>query len=70
MRVLVTGSSGITGAAIAERLAVDHDVIGLDLAGSRNTHVIGDITDVARVDSLVSKVDAIVHVAGLHVPHI
>ena len=70
MRVLVTGSSGITGSAIAERLSREHEVVGLDLVGGAFTQMIGDITNAALVDSLVSKVDAVVHVAGLHAPHV
>lgn len=31
MRILITGSSGQLGAAIAERLGRDHELIGIDV---------------------------------------
>jgi nucleoside-diphosphate-sugar epimerase len=41
MRVLVTGSSGLLGAALAERLERRHEVVGLDLRPGRWTSVLG-----------------------------
>lgn len=69
-RILITGSSGQVGAAIAKRLLLDYTVLGLDLfPGSHTTHI-GNITDATLVDSLVSQVDAIIHTASLHAPHV
>ena len=70
MRVLVTGTSGRIGAAIAARVAKKHDVRGIDIvAGPHTTHV-GSINDSALVDALVAGVDGVIHAAGLHAPHV
>ncbi len=69
-RILLTGSSGQVGAAIAQSLAHDHAVLGLDLIPGSHTTQIGNITDAALVDSLVSQVDAVIHTASLHAPHV
>jgi len=70
MRVLITGAAGRIGSSIAERLAQDHDVIGLDVRGGPYTSVIGSITDAQLIDDLCSRVDAVVHTAALHAPHV
>ncbi len=70
MRVLVTGTSGRIGAAIAARGSAEHDVVGLDIvAGPLTTHV-GRINDSTLVDRLVAGVDGVIHTAGLHAPHV
>ncbi len=70
MRVLVTGTSGRVGSAIAARASKEHEVLGLDIvAGPRTTHV-GNINDLALVNSLVAGVDGVIHTAGLHAPHV
>ena len=70
MRILVTGSAGLIGSGVAARLAQDHQVIGLDLVPGSQVSIIGDCFDVAEWRHLVGRVDAIVHVAALHVPHV
>jgi UDP-glucose 4-epimerase len=70
VNVLVTGSSGHIGSAVAARLAEQADVIGLDLVPGRYTTQIGDVADATLVSRLVRGVDAIVHTAALHVPHL
>ncbi len=70
MRILLTGSSGQIGAAVAERMAREGVVLGLDLKPGPWTSEVGDITDSKLVESLVRQVDVVVHVAGLHVPHV
>ncbi|MFL5494943.1 MAG: NAD-dependent epimerase/dehydratase family protein, partial [Gemmatimonadales bacterium] len=70
MKVLVTGSSGHIGSAVAARLGQEARVIGLDLRPGPETTRIGDVADAALVSSLVPRVDAIVHTAALHVPHL
>jgi UDP-glucose 4-epimerase len=70
LRVLITGSSGRIGAAVAERVAREAVVLGLDLEAGPWTTELGDITNSKLVESLVQRVDAVVHVAGLHAPHV
>lgn len=70
MRVLVTGAGGLIGSAVAERLAARHDVIGLDLKPGKEVRIVGDCIDVAAWRQQVGAVDAIVHTAALHAPHV
>lgn len=70
MRVLVTGAGGLIGSGVASRLAQDHDVIGLDLNTGSRVAIVGDCFDVADWRHRVGHVDAVVHVAALHVPHV
>lgn len=71
MRVLVTGSSGHLGAALTRVLRdEDHEVIGLDVLDSTSTSVVGSIVDRACVRRSMAGVDAVVHCATLHKPHV
>jgi nucleoside-diphosphate-sugar epimerase len=70
MRVLVTGAAGLIGSAVAMRLQAEHEVIGLDLNAGPHVEVIGDCLDVAKWRHRIGQLDAIVHTAALHVPHI
>ena len=71
MRVLVTGSSGHLGEALCRVLdAEGHEVVGLDVLDSPYTSVVGSIVDRARVRRWVEGMDAIVHAATLHKPHV
>jgi nucleoside-diphosphate-sugar epimerase len=71
MRILVTGSSGHLGEALARVLRDEgHDVIGLDVLASPHTDVVGSIVDRDCVRSCVAGVDAVLHVATLHKPHV
>jgi UDP-glucose 4-epimerase len=71
MRILVTGSAGHLGEALARVLGAEgHDVVGLDLAESGFTSVVGSIADRACVRRCVEGVDAILHAATLHKPHV
>jgi nucleoside-diphosphate-sugar epimerase len=70
MRVLVTGAAGLIGSGVAARLAENHDVIGLDLNSGEHVEVVGDCCDVAEWRHRVGGVDAVVHVAALHAPHV
>ena len=76
MRIAVTGSSGLLGRAVVERLRADgHTVLGLDLAGPSGegfTRV--DLTDYGQtLDSLLGVtarhdgLDALVHLAAIPV---
>ena len=70
MRVLVTGAAGLIGSGVAERLRREHDVIGLDLNAGPQVQIVGDCFDVADWRHQVGQVDAMVHVAALHAPHV
>jgi UDP-glucose 4-epimerase len=67
MRVLVTGSAGHLGEALMRVLP---DAVGLDVLASPYTNVVGSVADAALVRRSVSDVDAIVHAATLHKPHV
>jgi nucleoside-diphosphate-sugar epimerase len=71
VRILVTGSSGHLGEALVRVLSEqEHEVVGLDILKSAYTSVIGSIADRACVQRCVSGVDAVVHTATLHKPHV
>jgi nucleoside-diphosphate-sugar epimerase len=71
MRILVTGSSGHLGEALMRVLGEQgHEVVGLDVLASPHTTVVGSIADRACVQSCVAGVDAVVHAATLHKPHV
>ncbi|MBV8711499.1 MAG: NAD(P)-dependent oxidoreductase [Solirubrobacterales bacterium] len=71
MRVLVTGSSGHLGEALMRVLPESgHEVIGLDVLDSPYTGVVGSISDRGCVRDCIAGVDAVVHSATLHKPHV
>jgi UDP-glucose 4-epimerase len=71
MRVLVTGSSGHLGEALMRVLSADGvDVVGLDVLASPYTTVEGSVADRGCVKRCVQGVDAILHTATLHKPHV
>lgn len=70
MRVLVTGAAGLIGSAIAGRLDSDHEVVGLDLKAGPSVRIVGDCFNVAEWRRQVGRLDAVVHVAALHAPHV
>jgi UDP-glucose 4-epimerase len=70
MRVLVTGSSGRIGSAIARRLSDVCETEGLDVRQGEWTTVTGDVADRALVQGLLGRFDAVVHTASLHAPHV
>jgi UDP-glucose 4-epimerase len=71
MRVLVTGSAGHLGEALMRTLPdAGHRAIGADIIASRFTDAVGSITDRAFVRSCVDGVDAVIHAATLHKPHV
>ena len=70
MRILVTGAAGLIGSGVAARLAGTNDVIGLDLNPGEHVRIVADCGDVAEWRQRIGPLDAIVHVAALHVPHV
>ena len=70
MRVLVTGAAGLIGSGVAAQLALDHDVIGLDLKPGEHVAIVGDCGDVAEWRLRLGRIDAIIHTAALHAPHV
>ncbi|HEV8220725.1 MAG TPA: NAD(P)-dependent oxidoreductase, partial [Streptosporangiaceae bacterium] len=70
-RVLVTGSAGHLGEALVRILrAQGRDVVGLDLLDSPFTTVTGPVSDRGVVRRCIAGVDAVLHVATLHKPHV
>jgi nucleoside-diphosphate-sugar epimerase len=70
MRVLVTGSSGQLGAEVARQLASTETVIGLDVLPGAWTTQVGDVTDAGLIADLMRGIDAVIHSASLHAPHV
>jgi UDP-glucose 4-epimerase len=71
MRILVTGSAGHLGEALMRTLRdSDHDPIGLDVLDSPFTDVRGSIVDREIVRRCMHGVDAVLHAATLHKPHV
>jgi nucleoside-diphosphate-sugar epimerase len=71
MKILVTGTAGHLGEALARTLqATGDDVVGLDIVASRFTNNIGSVTDRSHVKKCMQGVDAVVHTATLHKPHL
>jgi UDP-glucose 4-epimerase len=71
MRILVTGSSGHLGEALVRVLRAEGvDVVGLDVLDSPHTSLVGSIADRALVRRSMAGVQAILHAATLHKPHV
>lgn len=70
MRILITGSSGQLGAEIARQLASQHTIIGIDLMEGAWTHHHISVVDREGVRALMQGIDAVIHVASLHAPHL
>jgi UDP-glucose 4-epimerase len=71
MRILVTGSSGHLGEALMRVLtAAGGDAAGLDVLDGPFTTHLGSIADRACVRRCLDGVDAVIHAATLHKPHV
>ena len=70
MRVLVTGSAGHLGEGLVQTLRQrGHEATGLDLLQSPMTSHVGSVTDRDFVRKCLRGVDAVIHAATLHKPH-
>src|SRR3954470_18735822 len=71
MRILITGSSGHLGEALARVLGTEgHEIVGLDLLASPFTDVVGSVANRDCVRACVRGADAVLHAATLHKPHV
>jgi UDP-glucose 4-epimerase len=71
VRILVTGSAGHLGEALVRVLdETEHEVVGLDLLASQFTRVLGSIADRDCVREAMAGIDAVIHSATLHKPHV
>lgn len=73
MRVLLTGSSGWLGRALAPRLEqAGHQVVGLDVAPGARTSIVGSVADRALVARTLAggAFEAVAHAGALHKPDV
>src|SRR6187399_2571291 len=71
MKILVTGSAGHLGEALMRTLpAAGHDPVGVDIKPSPFTHHVGSIADREVVQRCMRGVEAVLHAATLHKPHV
>jgi UDP-glucose 4-epimerase len=71
MQILVTGSSGHLGEALVRTLRnKGRKVIGADIVPSEFTSEVGSIVDRHFVQRCMEGVDAVIHTATLHKPHV
>src|SRR4029079_13675491 len=70
MRVLLTGSSGRIGSAVARFLSKKVETICIDNRPGPFTTFLVDIREKQKVVELVPEVDAVIHCAALLTPHI
>lgn len=70
VKILLTGSSGRVGRAIYGALAARHEVIGFDRNPFNTTRHVGDISDARALRTALVGVEAVIHAAALHAPHV
>ncbi|HSW25776.1 MAG TPA: NAD(P)-dependent oxidoreductase [Burkholderiaceae bacterium] len=71
MRILVTGSAGHLGEALMRTLqGSEHDALGVDVLPSAYTQRVGSIADREFVRACMPGVQAVLHAATLHKPHV
>jgi nucleoside-diphosphate-sugar epimerase len=71
MKFLVTGSTGHLGEALVRTLRdAGHDVVSLDRTPSPFTSHVGSVADRGCVRQCVRGVEAVLHAAALHKPHV
>jgi UDP-glucose 4-epimerase len=70
MKIAVTGTSGRIGRAIHFSLCQNHRITGVDRSVASVTTHLGDIGDYGLLRKAFRGVDAVVHTAALHAPHV
>src|SRR6202022_3113248 len=71
MRILVTGSAGHLGEGLMLALQrSDHEAVGLDIKSAPATQRVGSIIERDFVRLCMQGVDAVLHTATLHKPHV
>ncbi len=71
MKVLVTGSAGHLGEALMRTLrAKNIEAVGIDILPSPFTTVVGSLANRELVKACMFRVDAVIHSATLHKPHV
>lgn len=71
MRILITGSSGHLGHALVHQLGKDgYDILGMDISPAETTGLVASIADRSAVARALDGVDAVLHAATLHKPHV
>ena len=71
MKVLVTGSSGHLGEGLMRTLGpLGYEAVGLDLLSGPFTTYVGSLLDRAVVRASLEGVEAVLHTATLHKPHV
>ncbi|MDF2817874.1 MAG: epimerase [Stenotrophomonas rhizophila] len=70
VKILLTGSSGRVGRAIFGALAARHEVVGIDRSPFATTRHVADFTDIRMLAKVLQGVDAVIHAAALHAPHV
>jgi UDP-glucose 4-epimerase len=71
MKILVTGSAGHLGEALVRTLrAANRAVVGIDIRQSDFTDRVGSIADRSFVGECMAGVEAVLHAATLHKPHV
>ncbi len=71
MKILITGSAGHLGEALLRSLQKTGDqALGLDILASPFTRAVGSIADRGFVKRSMAGIDAVIHTATLHKPHV
>ena len=68
--LLITGSSGHSGHAIATLLSDKFEITGIDFRPGKFTTVVASLVKWEQVKKAMQGVDAIIHTAFLHAPHV
>lgn len=71
MKILVTGSAGHLGEALMRTFEpTEHEAVGLDVKPSPHTSHVGSIADRDFVARCMDGIEAVLHTATLHKPHV